>query len=200
MKLGSSKDSSADNERRPLVPTPEAAVEDARPNRRLAALASFRQSMSSGYGSTALGDASMGSATGAAATSEGVTPTAAGVATYHDDKKAMQGGRSRSLHMMSQNADNVPRTRSSIRASSMGSFKMDPEDGKGPSLARSHSIGPNGSVSYLTPLQMGRSELYEAVPFVAVPGLQKKERNLSLAFASFAANLDTLEVSQASLT
>jgi SP family facilitated glucose transporter-like MFS transporter 3 len=40
---------------------------------------------------------------------------------------------------------------------------------------------------------MGRSELYEAVPFVAVPGLQKKERNLSLAFASFAANLDTLE-------
>ena len=61
---------------------------------------------------------------------------------------------------------------------------------------RSYSVSGDGNISYLTPLQMGRAELYEMVPFIAVPGLQKKERNLSRAFASFAAEIDTLEVRQ----
>lgn len=60
---------------------------------------------------------------------------------------------------------------------------------------RSYSVSGDGQISYLTPLQMGRAELYEMVPFMAVPGLQKKERNLSRAFASYAAELDVLEVS-----
>lgn len=40
---------------------------------------------------------------------------------------------------------------------------------------------------------MGRHELYEELPFLAVPGLQKKEHSLSVAFSSYAAALDTLE-------
>lgn len=40
---------------------------------------------------------------------------------------------------------------------------------------------------------MGRHELYQDIPFLAVPGLQKKEHSLSVAFSSYAAALDTLE-------
>ena len=43
---------------------------------------------------------------------------------------------------------------------------------------------------------MGRHELYEKVPFLAVPGMQKKEHNLSVAFSSYAAALDTLETDE----
>ena len=39
---------------------------------------------------------------------------------------------------------------------------------------------------------MGRHELYELVPFTAVFGLQKKEKNLSEAFCSYAADLDVM--------
>ena len=43
---------------------------------------------------------------------------------------------------------------------------------------------------------MGRHELYEDIPFLAVAGMQKKEHNLSDAFSSYAAALDTLEADQ----
>jgi len=43
---------------------------------------------------------------------------------------------------------------------------------------------------------MGRHELYEELPFLAVPGLQKKEHSLSVAFSSYAAALDTLETDE----
>ena len=43
---------------------------------------------------------------------------------------------------------------------------------------------------------MGRHELYEELPFLAVPGLQTKEHNLSVAFSSYAANLDALETDE----
>mmetsp|Transcript_42364 Transcript_42364/g.51608 ORF Transcript_42364/g.51608 Transcript_42364/m.51608 type:complete len:670 (-) Transcript_42364:299-2308(-) len=58
---------------------------------------------------------------------------------------------------------------------------------------KSYSVSADGSISYLTPVQLGRHELYEAIPFTAVFGLQRKERNLSRAFASYAAELDVLE-------
>ena len=51
----------------------------------------------------------------------------------------------------------------------------------------------DGTVSTLTPIEMGRQELYEDIPFLAVSGLQRKEHNLSVAFSSYAAALDTLE-------
>ena len=44
--------------------------------------------------------------------------------------------------------------------------------------------------SYLTPTQMGRQELYKDIPFQAVFGLQRMERSISMAFASYAAELD----------
>uniref|UniRef100_A0A7S1BWB8 Hexose transporter 1 n=1 Tax=Corethron hystrix TaxID=216773 RepID=A0A7S1BWB8_9STRA len=44
----------------------------------------------------------------------------------------------------------------------------------------------------LTPMQMGRKELYDSLPFTATFGLQKQERKLSQAFASYAADLDML--------
>jgi SP family facilitated glucose transporter-like MFS transporter 3 len=43
---------------------------------------------------------------------------------------------------------------------------------------------------------MGRRELYGEVPFLALSGLQKKEHSLSVAFSSFAAQLDVLETDE----
>lgn len=62
--------------------------------------------------------------------------------------------------------------------------------------ARSFVQNLDGSMTQMTPLEMGRQELYEVLPFLAVPGLQKKEHNLSVAFSSYAAQLDTLETDE----
>lgn len=59
--------------------------------------------------------------------------------------------------------------------------------GKG--MIKSHSIAGE-TVSSLTPAQMGRQELYQLVPFAAVMGMQRVERDISEAFADFAAELD----------
>ena len=61
-------------------------------------------------------------------------------------------------------------------------------------LPKSYSVSADGSPSYLTPSQMGRQELYQQVPFTAVFGLQKRERLVSEAFASYAAELDIKSV------
>lgn len=56
--------------------------------------------------------------------------------------------------------------------------------------ARSYSVNKiTGEVSNLTPTQMGRQQLYNNIPFVATPGLQRKERALSSAFSVFAADM-----------
>lgn len=70
---------------------------------------------------------------------------------------------------------------------SMGqfSFKEAPQG-----LPKSYSVSADGSPSYLTPTQMGRAELYSMVPFTSVFGLQKMERSISQAFATYAAELD----------
>ena len=65
-------------------------------------------------------------------------------------------------------------------------------------LTKSYSVHADVSPSYLTPLQLGRHELYEMVPFTAVFGMQQKERNISKAFANYAADVDTLEADQLS--
>ena len=62
---------------------------------------------------------------------------------------------------------------------------------------KSYSISGDGSPSYLTPLQMGRQDLYELIPFTAVFGMQRKERTMERAFASYAADLDLMEAEQA---
>ena len=59
--------------------------------------------------------------------------------------------------------------------------------------SKSFMVSADGNVSYLTPAEMGRRELHENIPMHAVMGLQKKERSMSMAFASFAADLDVLE-------
>jgi Sugar (and other) transporter len=72
---------------------------------------------------------------------------------------------------------------------SLGSFHFaHAPDIKG--LPKSYSVSADGSPSYLTPTEMGRQELYQQVPFAAVFGLQKRERMVSQAFASYAAELD----------
>lgn len=126
--------------------------------------------------------------------SSGVTPSLADTGVYHREDEKLLQGRSRSLYAMSENVDTLFNSREAGhgRAASYTNMRMS-ADGSG-NAPRSYSVSANGQVSYQTPLQMGRSELYEMVPFVAVPGMQKKERNLSKAFASFAAELDVLEV------
>ncbi|KAL3827197.1 hypothetical protein ACHAXA_006752 [Cyclostephanos tholiformis] len=66
----------------------------------------------------------------------------------------------------------------------------------GQMITKSYSVNADGSLSYLTPLQLGRHELYEMVPFAAVFGMQQKERNITKAFANYAADMDTLEAAQ----
>ena len=56
-------------------------------------------------------------------------------------------------------------------------------------LPKSYSVAADGT-PFLTPTQLGRQELYTQVPFTAVFGLQKLERTISGAFASYAAELD----------
>ena len=63
-------------------------------------------------------------------------------------------------------------------------------------MTKSYSVSADGSLSYLTPLQLGRHELYEMVPFTAVFGMQQKERNITKAFADYAADLDGIEADQ----
>jgi SP family facilitated glucose transporter-like MFS transporter 3 len=45
----------------------------------------------------------------------------------------------------------------------------------------------------MTPTELGRQELYQQLPFTAVFGLQKKERSISQAFASYAADIDSMD-------
>lgn len=55
-------------------------------------------------------------------------------------------------------------------------------------LAKSYSVAADGSPASITPMELGKQELYEQIPFMAVAGLQKKERMVSAAFANFVAD------------
>jgi hypothetical protein len=57
-------------------------------------------------------------------------------------------------------------------------------------LPKSYSISGDGKPSYLTPVELGRQELYTQLPFTAVFGLQAKEREVRQAFASYAAKIN----------
>lgn len=61
------------------------------------------------------------------------------------------------------------------------------------SFKRSYSVTANGTLNFLSPVEMGRQELYENLPFQAVFGLQKKSKRISMAFSSYAAELDVLQ-------
>ena len=65
--------------------------------------------------------------------------------------------------------------------------------------SKSFSVSADGTVTHRTPLQMSRHELYENIPFTAVFGLQKKERSMTVAVSSYAADLDMLEADQISM-
>lgn len=62
--------------------------------------------------------------------------------------------------------------------------------------ARSFVQNIDGTMVSMTPVEMGRHELYEEVPFLAMSGLQRKEHSLSVAFSSYAAQLDALETDE----
>ena len=75
-------------------------------------------------------------------------------------------------------------------SSSMGNFRINMGDELAKSLPRSYSASMDGDLATMTPSEMGRQEMYTQVPFIAVPGLQKKEREVASTFASYAADLD----------
>ena len=66
----------------------------------------------------------------------------------------------------------------------------------GQMMTKSYSVNADGSLSYLTPIQLGRHELYEMVPFTAVFGMQQRERNITQAFAEYAGQMDAIEADQ----
>ena len=75
-------------------------------------------------------------------------------------------------------------------SSSMGNFRITLDEELRKSLPRSYSASMDGTSTTMTPSEMGRQEMYTQVPFVAIPGLQKKEREVANIFASYAADLD----------
>eukprot|EP00559_Dactyliosolen_fragilissimus_P003425 CAMPEP_0184858844 /NCGR_PEP_ID=MMETSP0580-20130426/3880_1 /TAXON_ID=1118495 /ORGANISM="Dactyliosolen fragilissimus" /LENGTH=714 /DNA_ID=CAMNT_0027355169 /DNA_START=2155 /DNA_END=4299 /DNA_ORIENTATION=- len=99
--------------------------------------------------------------------------------------------KSRSMHAMSNLVDTLELNNQSNANGTIGVNGCTKK-----AVPKSYSVSADGSVSVLTPLQMGRHELYENIPFTAVFGMQKKERNLSRAFASYAADLDIIEADQ----
>mmetsp|Transcript_29505 Transcript_29505/g.50235 ORF Transcript_29505/g.50235 Transcript_29505/m.50235 type:complete len:686 (+) Transcript_29505:58-2115(+) len=109
---------------------------------------------------------------------------------------ALEGWHRRSMSAQANSANEV----AFPRHKKTGSIGVSGGDGGGEmgqhQRARSFMEAPDGTISALTPLEMGRHELYEDIPFLAVPGLQKKEHNLSVAFSSYAAALDTLETDE----
>mmetsp|Transcript_16787 Transcript_16787/g.30486 ORF Transcript_16787/g.30486 Transcript_16787/m.30486 type:complete len:668 (-) Transcript_16787:260-2263(-) len=92
-----------------------------------------------------------------------------------------------SLESIPESMSNVPRQRRT---------SVTPSGLKQRGSARSFMQTVDGSVAALTPLEMGRHELYEEIPFLAVPGLQRKEHNLSIAFSSYAALMDNQETDE----
>ena len=72
---------------------------------------------------------------------------------------------------------------------SLGSFKVLPSSKIVGLHKKSYSVDAL-KPSYLTPIEMGRQELYTQVPFTAVFGLQKKEKDVSYAFAHYTAELN----------
>jgi len=84
-------------------------------------------------------------------------------------------------------------------SSSLGTFRFsETPDVKG--IPKSYSISLDGRTEGLTPTELGRQELYELIPFTAVFGLQKKERTISQAFASYAADIDVMSQQNLSQT
>eukprot|EP00558_Chaetoceros_sp_UNC1202_P003943 CAMPEP_0197242246 /NCGR_PEP_ID=MMETSP1429-20130617/8048_1 /TAXON_ID=49237 /ORGANISM="Chaetoceros sp., Strain UNC1202" /LENGTH=696 /DNA_ID=CAMNT_0042702235 /DNA_START=55 /DNA_END=2145 /DNA_ORIENTATION=- len=66
-------------------------------------------------------------------------------------------------------------------------------------MSKSYSVSADGAISYNTPIQMSRHELYENIPFTAVFGLQKREKSMTMAVSGYAADLDVLEADQISV-
>lgn len=66
----------------------------------------------------------------------------------------------------------------------------------GQMLTKSYSVNIDGTLSHLNPIQLGRHELYQMIPFVAVSGMQQKERYITKAFANYVADIDTLEAAE----
>ena len=66
----------------------------------------------------------------------------------------------------------------------------------GQMLTKSYSVNIDGTLSHLSPLQLGRHELYVMIPFVAIFGMQQIERNITKAFANYASDIDTLEAAE----
>lgn len=83
-------------------------------------------------------------------------------------------------------------SRGHTRAITMGTFRfVEPPFPVAPGmLPKSYSISGDGKPSYLTPVELGRQELYTQVPFTAVFGLQAREREVRQAFASYAAKIN----------
>mmetsp|Transcript_39112 Transcript_39112/g.84338 ORF Transcript_39112/g.84338 Transcript_39112/m.84338 type:complete len:695 (+) Transcript_39112:137-2221(+) len=125
----------------------------------------------------------------------GVRPSGASISTV---PLALEGWHNRSLSAQADSSDDVVRSHRRA-ATAVDKLSMSGSAGGGlghHQRARSFMEAPDGSISALTPLEMGRHELYEELPFLAVPGMQRKEHNLSVAFSSYAAALDTLETDE----
>jgi hypothetical protein len=128
------------------------------------------------------------------APSEGVRPNRKSINSI---PIALEQWHSRSLSNQAENASSMlsrrnttAKHRASRSAGTLGSF----EGGLTRRGSRASFIEHvDGTISTLTPIEMGRHELYEDIPFLAVSGMQRKEHNLSVAFSSYAAALDTLE-------
>jgi len=80
-------------------------------------------------------------------------------------------------------------------SSSMGNFRVALGEELTKSMPRSYSATMGGEGATLTPSEAAQQEMYSQVPFVAIPGLQRKEKEVASTFASYAADLDVASTS-----
>ena len=105
--------------------------------------------------------------------------------------------RSKMVKLMGNDSEYTRSVRSNVEgklggSSSMGNFRMNiVNEELSEALPRSYSAAiVDGTAATLTPSEMGRQQMYMQVPFHAMFGLQRKERECANAFASYAADLD----------
>lgn len=132
------------------------------------------------------------------APSDGVTPNRKSINSIPVE---LEKWHNRSLSNQADSASSMLRRRTDVSSKNHRSSRSAGTLGAmqgGPGLTKRGSRASfienvDGTISTLTPIEMGREELYKDIPFLAVAGMQRKSHNLSVAFSSYAAALDTLE-------
>jgi len=85
------------------------------------------------------------------------------------------------------------------KASLLTGYEREPSNYESSTTIIRKAVSADAKVPTFSSAEMGRHELYENIPFAAVFGLQKKEKNMSQAVMGYAADLEVLEAERVAL-